>query len=230
MSIYTKELAAFDAQLAHRQRLQKKVDELVENLRYRNQQYEKMLSAQQILSSVTEQNTKTVLDYITGVINRALAEVFPFDKPRIYLEHSLHRGLYAHIDVRLETADGHKRDLIYQTGTGLRQIVSFLFQIALIEIRGGRRIIIMDELLSGLHLTAKKIIMQIMKIFADDGFQFIMVEYQVDDFGKMYLVEKPDKIAHITPLDGKYLNQIFIDYSPAVDFDASVTENVTDEG
>ena len=78
--------------------------------------------------------------------------------------------------------DGIKtRDLQLQTGTGLRQVISFLFILSTIEIRKGRRLLLADELLSGLHPEAKRIVMDILQIFAEDGFQFAFVEYGVND-------------------------------------------------
>ena len=140
-----------------------------------------MLEAQQLLATVSNNNTNAVLDYITGVINKALSELFPYDTRRIYLEKSLHAGQKAHIRVKVETADGSERDLTLQSGTGLRQII-----------------------------------------------QFVMVEYGVNNVGKIYLVEKPDKTSTVTPLDGDYDNQIFVFNKPEVEFDRSITEEDDD--
>lgn len=229
MSAYTRKIDAIEAAYKQRLALQEKIDSLIEDIGNLNKQYVVMLEAQQLLSTVANNNTNAVLDYITGVINKALAELFPYDSRRIYLEKSLHAGQKAHIRVKLETSDGKERDLKLQSGTGLRQIISFLFVISLIEIRKGRRVLIMDELLSGLHPEAKRVVMDIVKIFAEEGFQFIMVEYGVDNVGKLYLVEKPDKVATVTPLDGVYENQIFMFNKPEVEFDRGITEEVDDE-
>jgi predicted ATPase len=150
------------------------------------------------------------LNYITSVINRALTELFPNDTRRIYLEKTLYHNQHPHVNVVLETSDGKQRDLATQSGNGLRQVISFLFVLSLIEIRKGRRLLIMDEVLNGLHPEAKKIIKRIMEIFSEEGFQFIMVEYGMDDIGRLYLVEKPDTKATVTPLDGVYNNEVFM--------------------
>lgn len=224
MSKFTSRINSIESAYNQRIALQSKIDETCNTIETLSDKYLKMLEAQQILGAVSNNNTNAVLDYITGVINKALAELFPYDTRRIYLEKKLHAGQKAHITVKVETSDGKERDLTIQSGTGLRQVISFLFVISLIEVRKGRRILIMDELLSGLHPEAKRVVMEIVKIFAEEGFQFIMVEYGVDDTGKLYLVEKPDKIATVTPLDGKYENQIFMFNKPAVEFDKTITE------
>lgn len=80
----------------------------------------------------------------------------------------------------------------------------------------------MDELLSGLHPEAKNIIMDIVQIFADEGFQFAMVEYGVDSVGRLYLVEKPTDTATVTPFDGKYNNEIFVFNRPVEEVDKTI--------
>lgn len=177
-------------------------------------QYETMLEAQQLLSTVSDDNTTATLDYITGVINKTLAEAFPYDTRRVYLKPKLHAGQYPHIIVILETGNGKQRNFLLQAGTGLRQLVSFLFTICLIEVRGGRKLVVMDELLSGVHPSCKEIIKEIMRIFASNGYQFIIVEYGENNFGKMYIAEKPGDIATITPLNSEYNNEMFVFNKP----------------
>lgn len=229
MSEYTKSIATMEASYLQRKALEEKVSDLVKQLEDYNNQYSVMLEAQQLISSVSNSNTTAVLDYITGIINKALGEIFPYDTRRIYLEKSLHSGQRSHINVKLTTEDGTERDLTLQSGTGLRQIISFLFVISLIEIRKGRRILLMDELLSGLHSEAKRIIVDIMQIFASEGFQFIMVEYGVNAVGRIYLVEKPDKTAVVNPLDGRYDDQIFMFNRPPEEVDTSIVEVYDEE-
>lgn len=229
MSEFTKVIDGIEASYNQRKALEAKTKELIEMLQDYNTQYTVMLEAQQLLSSVSNSNTTAVLDYITGIINKALSEIFPYDTRRIYLEKSLHSGQRSHINVKLTTEDGTVRDLTLQSGTGLRQIISFLFVISLIEIRKGRRILLMDELLSGLHAEAKRIIVDIMQIFASEGFQFVMVEYGVDAVGRIYLVEKPNDTAVINPIDGRYDNQVFLFNRPPEEIDKSVTEVYDDD-
>lgn len=197
------EIEQRDSNIEKAERVRKTIDELEEK-------YVNMLEAQQLLSTISEENSNSVLTYITSVINRALSELFPHDSRRVYLEKTLHANQHAHINVILETSDGRKRDLTIQSGTGLRQVISFLFVLSLIEIRKGRRLLMMDELLSGLHPEAKKVVERIMEIFAEEGFQFVMVEYGVNDMGKIYLVEKPDTVAKVTAMDGEYNNEVFV--------------------
>lgn len=228
MSSYSNFISNLEYQVNKRDETLKELEEKSKTLREMEVKLANMFEASSLLATVSDDTTTSVLDFITGVINKALAEIFPYDTRRVYLEKKLHAGTHPHIVVILETGDGHKRNLTLQSGTGIRQIVSFLFTISLIEIRKGRRLLIMDELLSGVHEEAKKIILDIVQIFAGEGFQFVMVEYGVNDTGKMYLVEKPGKTATLTPLDCAYDNQVFLFNKPE-DLDI-VPEPVTFQG
>ena len=43
-------------------------------------------------------NTRAVLDYVTGVVNKTLAELFPHDTRRVYIQNSMYQGKHAHIN------------------------------------------------------------------------------------------------------------------------------------
>lgn len=231
MSEYTRDIITLEEKYNQIEYWKSRVDDLVTKLDGMNSQYATMLEAQQLLATVSDDNTTAVLDYITGIINKTLGELFPHDSRRIYLEKSMYQGQHAHINVKLTGTNGKARDLSLQSGTGLRQIISFLFVLSLIEIRKGRRILLADELLSGLHPTAKTLAMDIVQIFAEEGFQFAFVEYGVDNLGKIYLVEKPGEVATVTPMDGVYHNEVFVYNRPPEDVDLSLhVEEVAEDG
>lgn len=222
MSSYTSSILALEQNYNQVQLIKQKIDELVTKLSDMNKQYVVMLEAQQLLTTVSDENTRAVLDYITGIINKALGELFPHDCRRIYLEKTMYHNQHAHINIKLTGTNGKTRDLQFQSGTGLRQTISFLFVLSLIEIRKGRRILLADELLSGVHPQAKRILMEIIQIFAEEGFQFAFVEYGVDNVGRMYIVEKPNEVATVTPIDGIYNNEVFIFNRPPEDVDLTI--------
>lgn len=227
MSQYSQQILMYQQNLIQAQQLREKVNVLSNQLEDMRNQYVVMLEAQQLLATVSDSNTNAVLDYIRDIINKTLGELFPHDSRRIYLEKKMHNNQYAHIVIQLTGTNGRKRDLAIQSGTGLRQVISFLFVLSLIEIRKGRRILLMDEVLSGLHPEAKRIVLDIVQIFADEGFQFAIVEYGVNDVGKIYIVEKPGEVATVTPVDGVYNNEVFMFNRPKEDVDLSIR---VDEG
>lgn len=226
MSQFTNEIVIIEQNYKQAQDIKANIDVLTTKLNDMNIQYVNMIEAQQLITTVSDSNTTAVLDYITGIINKTLGELFPHDSRRIYLEKSMYQGQHAHINIKLTGTNGKTRDLTLQSGTGLRQVISFLFVLSLIEIRKGRRLLIMDELLSGLHPVAKDVITDVIKIFAEEGFQFAMVEYGVDTLGKVYLVEKPNTVATVTPMDGVYHNEVFVFNRPPEEVDLSIKEEV----
>lgn len=222
MSQFTHDIIALEQSYLQAQDIKAKIDDLIAKLDDMNKSYMVMLEAQQLLTTVSDANTTAVLDYITGIINKTLGELFPHDSRRIYLEKTMYQGQHAHINIKLTGTNGKARDLTLQSGTGLRQTISFLFVLSLIEIRKGRRLLIADELLSGLHPEAKRIVTDIIEIFAEEGFQFAFVEYGVNDLGRIYLVEKPNEVATVTPLDGVYNNEVFVFNRPPEDVDLTL--------
>ena len=83
LSIFTRKIDAIEASYQQRLALKEKIDSLIADIGNLNKQYVVMLEAQQLLATVSNNNTNAVLDYITGVINKALSELFPYDTRRI---------------------------------------------------------------------------------------------------------------------------------------------------
>lgn len=228
MSKYAERISVLVGKRNLAKELEAKIERMTEQLQDMRNQHVVMLEAQQLLATVSDQNATAILDYVTGIVNKTLSELFPHDNRKVYLEKTLYRGQHAHINIKLTGTGGRLRDLKLQTGTGLRQVISFLFVLSLLEIRKGRRLLVMDELLSGLHPEAKNIIMEILMMFAEDGFQFAMVEYGANKTGKIYLVEKPGEVATCTPLEGNYNNEVFVFNRPKEEVDLSYRESEYD--
>lgn len=199
---YANVLASLNRDLKDKEKYEKRVLKGREELEKAQQDYVNLLNAQKLLSTVSDDNTEATLLFVSGVINKALAEIFKGDTRRIYLSNKLYGGYKPHIVVELENSKGERLDMSIQNGTGLKQIISVLFVICLIEVRKGRRLLILDERLSGLHSEAKRILSEILNIFAEGGFQFIFVEYNLNTLGKLYNVEKPGNEAKVYALDG----------------------------
>ena len=86
--------------------------------------------------------------------------------------------------------------------------ISFLFLVCLVDARGGRKLIIMDEILNGLHPSAKGIIYDIIMAL-NKRFQFVIIEYGLD-IGKQYMLQNDHGNVTVTALDStkKYYRDI----------------------
>lgn len=150
-----------------------------------------MSKAAAILANVSDECTNQVLRNITDTINKALAVLFPSDPKTIEISKTMYRDTHPHFILTLKTKDNIVRTF-NQSGTGLGQIISFLFTTRLIDIKGGRRILVMDELLNGLHPDAKVLVSALMKALSErkqNPFQFVCVEYNMD-IGRQYEIKK----------------------------------------
>ena len=183
-----------------KEKIRLQLEEIAVELEQKDKTLDEMIRAATLLGNVADDNTQFILGKITGVINSALGEMFKEDKRRISLKQVMYRNVYPHFIVELETEEGIKRTF-KQSGTGLAQVISFLFTVCLIDARKGRKLVVMDELLNGLHPNAKIIIKNLIKVLSDK-FQFVIVEYGVD-IGKQYEVVKNSSVAEVIPYQGE---------------------------
>lgn len=208
-----------EADLKRRQSLEQQLSVAKEELSTLSTEHLNTLQAQQLLSLVSEENTVKTLDFITTVLNKVLADIFQGSIRRVYLEKKLHQGRYAHIVVKLEDGNGNQRDLKLQTGSGIKEVLSFLFTCCFIAVRGGRKLLIFDEVLSGLHPDAIAVVEDLMVVFVNQGFQFMFVGYSMDNrkvegelqpFGRIYNVENPQGTgATVAQVEGIYTGARF---------------------
>ena len=219
---YASTIGALKRDLANKNTLKAKVKKLEASLVKNQSLYVKMIDAQKVLSTISDDNTEQTLSLITGMVNKALAEIFSGDVRRISLRKKLYGDSKPHIVLELRNGEGDLMNMTIQNGAGLRQVVSFMYAICLIEIRKGRRLLLLDERLNGLHYEAKRILSEIISIFAEGGFQFLFVEYGLNGIGKMYNVEKRGDEAKLVSLDGK-------EYTDTMVFSDEVDLSVLDE-
>lgn len=168
-----------------------------------------LVKAADVLGKISDTNTQATLDFITNIINKTLGVLFPTDTRQITIKKEMYRNVYPHYVVELTTSEGQIRTF-KQSGTGLAQVISFLFTISLIDARGGRKVFVMDELLNGLHPEAKKVVKELIEVLSKE-FQFIIVEYGLD-IGKQYEVKKTRSTSRLEPyIEGNYYENIVLE-------------------
>lgn len=172
------------------------IDALGEELKKLQTDLDDYMCACNLVGNVSDAITQETLDKITGVINKALGILFPADARRIRIVKQFHNDVYPHFLVELQTGNGTVRSF-KQSGSGLAQTISNLFNLCLIDARGGRKLVIMDELMGNLHPDAKGVLAELM-LALTDRFQFIFVEYGLD-IGKQYEVKLNGDTATVEP-------------------------------
>ena len=149
----------------------KKLEQAVED-------YNTLSSAGNLLNKIADGRVKKAIDFIATAVNDALLKVFKDDFKQIKVEISSHMDAYPQLNFVLQNPDGMKRNLKTQEGDGLGQIISLLATMCLLYISGGRRFMLLDEVLNGLHPNALELIDEILTVFEDRlGFQFLMINH-----------------------------------------------------
>lgn len=161
--------------------------------------------AGRVLSAVSDEQLKLLLDELETFINSALAQIFPpEDFKYIKIDKTLYKQATPQLRITLQNASGIERDINEQEGTGVSQIISVLFSLLVVAMRKDRPLILLDECLSGLHNRSKQIMTELLKKFAQQGFQFMIVEYGIDNTGKIYNIERRNGITEAVPVNGVY--------------------------
>lgn len=194
-----KVLAHQDVNKSNYDRLVSELNTLNETLERLDKESDLYQRAGTLIGTATERTITKTLNVITGVINKALAILFPKDPRSIRIEHVMYRDTYPHFNVILETGIEKRARKFTQSGRGVRQLISFLFLVTIIDARKARPILITDELLSGLHPQAKSFVRDIIKSLSG-RFQFIMAEYSLD-IGKEYLVDFNGSCSNVSHYD-----------------------------
>ena len=205
MGLYTSAIRSFKKDLAYKESIEAKLEELKATVQEKETLYYDLIEASKLISALADKQSANTLDYITDIINKALSELFKANPCRIYLEKKLHANRYAHINLRLIDSAGREMNLKHDSGTGLQQVISFLFSLCLISLSGKRCLMIHDEVLGGTHAAAKETISELIKIFAKD-FQFVMVEYGYDEIGKIYSIEQLGTYSEAYDISGQKYN------------------------
>ena len=73
---YSSTISSLKKDVANKRALENKKSKLNKKLLEYQGDYVRMINAQKLLSAVSDDNTQQTLDFITGVVNKTLAEIF----------------------------------------------------------------------------------------------------------------------------------------------------------
>lgn len=135
----------------------------------------------QLCQSIAHSKNQEAKDILEEVLNHALRQV---ELDAEYTAHLIQpetkravRGLYIKL---IEEETGEERTPLTSTGTMVAQLISILMTIIVIKFSGKRKVIVMDEVLSGfsgLH-SIPTFGNFLVTLAENEGFQIIMVEHK----------------------------------------------------
>lgn len=153
------------------------IQSLIKNNEDNKQALDIATHAIEILRKVSDEAVNQAYGFLQQNINETLRRMFENTTRRIEIKESTRAGQYPQLELILHVGNGKVRSLKSDSGHGVAQIVSLLSILSLIVITGSRRILVMDEIISGLSVRNRKIVNDILWSFTEIGFQFIVNEH-----------------------------------------------------
>lgn len=199
------------ANIRARERLENDIQRLIEQNKENREALDIATHAIDILRQVSDEAVGKAYRFLEENLNVALARMFTNTTRKITLHEFTRNGQYPQLELVLTVAGGKERSLKADSGHGLAQIVSLLSILCLIVITNSRRILVMDEVISGLSVHNREIITDILWSFTEIGFQFIVNEHGfVPKGSKVYHLEMVGDVSHVKESyiegNGVYLN------------------------
>lgn len=198
-----------EANKKNKAKLESTLDLLLNEIQCTEKELARYSEALDILRQVSDQSVRDSYQFIQDAINKSLARMFPQERRIKLKEYQL--GIYPQLEIELYVEGGKKRSLKSNSGHGIAQIISFLTLLSIIVITKARRLVVLDEAMSGLSGSNRQIISDIMWNFTQIGFQFIINEHGfVPKGAKVYYLKNTNGVSNIqaefTEKDGVYLS------------------------
>lgn len=199
------------ANLRIKEKLEKDISDLVDKNLQNREALEIATNAIEILRQVSDEAVGKAYKFLEENLNAALAKMFVNTTRHITLREFTRNNQYPQLEIELTVAGGKKRSLKADSGHGLAQIVSLLSILCLIVITNSRRILVMDEVISGLSVHNREIVTDILWTFTEIGFQFIINEHgYIPKGSKVHHLEMVGDVSSIKQTyieqNGVYLN------------------------
>lgn len=179
-------------------RLEQQIEELKQKVVDDKEALDIATHAIEILRQVSDEAVSKAYGFLEKSLNSALERMFTNTTRKIRIHEYIRNNQYPQLELELDVGNGIKRSLRTDSGHGLAQIVSLLSILSLIVITGSRRILVMDEVLSGVSVHNRKIVEDILWSFTEIGFQFIINEHGFIPKGSnVFHLEMVGDVSHI---------------------------------
>ena len=218
------------ATIKSKQYLEKSILDLKMKIKDDKEALDIATNAIEILRKVSDEAVRQAYKFLEASLNASLERMFENTTRRIALKEYTRNNQYPQLEIELTFANGKVRSLKADSGHGLAQIVSLLSILSLIVITNSRRLLVMDEIISGLSIHNREIITDILWTFTEIGFQFVVNEHgYVPRGAKVYHLEMVGDVSHVKETyienNGVYLQGDYNDVN--VDDDADTLRNVS---
>lgn len=217
------------ATIKSKQYLEKSILDLKMKIKDDKEALDIATNAIEILRKVSDEAVRQAYKFLEASLNASLERMFENTTRRIALKEYTRNNQYPQLEIELTVANGKVRSLKADSGHGLAQIVSLLSILSLIVITNSRRLLVMDEIISGLSIHNREIITDILWTFTEIGFQFVVNEHgYVPRGAKVYHLEMVGDVSHVKETyienNGVYLQGDYNDVN--VDDNADMLRNV----
>lgn len=178
------------ASLKTRLKLEESIKRIMDKNKENKEARDIAINAIEILRRVSDEAVTEAYKFLEESLNAALERMFTNTIRKIRLREYTLGNQYPQLQIDLIVSGGKVRSLKSDSGHGIAQIVSLLSILSLIVITNSRRIMVLDEVISGLSENNLKIITDILWTFTQIGFQFIINEHGYIPVGsKVYQLE-----------------------------------------
>ena len=165
------------AAIKSRQSLEETIQRLAKDNEDNKEALDIATHAIEILREVSDEAVGKAYGFLEQSLNAALERMFENTTRKIQIKESILKNQYPQLEIILHVGNGKTRSLKTDSGHGLAQIVSLLSILSLIVITGSRRILVMDEVISGLSVHNRQIVTDILWSFTEIGFQFLVNDH-----------------------------------------------------
>ena len=165
------------AAIRSRQKLEQAVNDLIKNNKDNKEALDIYTHAIEIIRQISDEAVSNAYGFLEQSLNKSLRRMFKNTTRQIQIKEYTRAGQYPQLEIVLHVGNGKTRSLKADSGHGLAQIISVLSILSLIVITGSRRILVMDEVVSGLSVHNREVLTEVLWTFTEIGFQFLINDH-----------------------------------------------------